>query len=154
MLALHQVFFAILAQDQINAAVGAFAAGFGDAVSLAPKGLAYQQLELLPAEAINGLAGLGSGLDVVKELFAALAADYGADGAEYTYQGDKVSAEHGEGLPELAEHHAGHVLNLHTGRYDDRPVGHGIEDQPADKTDKQADPPGQTGQNDNNIFKR
>ncbi|KGK57309.1 hypothetical protein NC00_13265 [Xanthomonas cannabis pv. phaseoli] len=42
LLALHQRAAAVLAQDQVDAAVGATQAGFFDAVTLAAKGFAHQ----------------------------------------------------------------------------------------------------------------
>ena len=42
LLALHQRAAAVLAQDQVDAAVGAAQAGFFDAVALAAKGFAHQ----------------------------------------------------------------------------------------------------------------
>ena len=66
MFALHQVFFVVLAQDKIYAAIRAVAAGFGDAVALFAEGFADQLFKLLPAEAVDGSGRLGGGFDTVE----------------------------------------------------------------------------------------
>ena len=144
MFALHQVLLVVLTQDQVYTAVGALAAGFGDAVSLAAEGFANELLKLLPAEAVDGFAGLGGGGDAAQQLLAFVARDNRANGAQAAGNGDEVLAEQGKGAPELRGENAAHIAWLDRRRRGNRCGGDGVQYQPADQTNDQACPPGQT----------
>ncbi|MNR56730.1 hypothetical protein D3C85_1773630 [compost metagenome] len=56
---------AALAQDQVDTAIRAVAAGFADAKSLTTEGFANQVFELLPTDALDGFSGAAGAGDVV-----------------------------------------------------------------------------------------
>lgn len=151
MFALHQVFFVVLAQDQIYAAIRAVSASFGDAIALLAEGFADQLLELLPAEAVDGSGRLGGVCDAIEQLLAFVAPGDRANGAEHAAGWNQVLAEQGEGAPQVPCQHAAHVTWAQHGGSAGRCGGNGMQDKPADQSKQHADPPRQAGQQKNEI---
>lgn len=141
--ALHQVLLPILAQNQIDAVVGAVAACFGNAVALPAEGFADQLFELLPIEAVDGFTGLGRGLDVGQEFLAAGAGSNGADGGQYTSEGNQKLADKGECAQQLTCDDAAQVGGAHDSGSVNGAVGYRVKDQPGDHRDGQTNPPRQ-----------
>src|SRR5690554_2996472 len=145
-LALHQILFTVLAQDQIYAAIGAVTAGFGDAVTLAAEGFADQLFKLAPVEAIDGFARLGGGLHVIDEFLAVSARSDRSDRSYHAGHGDKVLADQGEGPNHLTSENATHIVGCENLGGVDRCSSDRMQNKPRDKCDRQTNPPGQPGQ--------
>lgn len=150
MFTLHQMLFAALAQDQVDAAIRAVAVGLRDDKALAAKGFAGQLFELLPTDALDRFAGTRGADEVVQQLTTFDTGEHRANRAEDKSSGHQELQDQGEASPHLPGNRWGELLGVGNGRR--RADGDGVEVQPGSQCDQQAKPPGQAGGDGDKVF--